>query len=72
MRLQNYIDDNALDAKILEFDTPTLTVEQSMKVNNCLPEDIVKSILVKTKLNEYYLVLLQGNRRIKTGKLKNY
>jgi prolyl-tRNA editing enzyme YbaK/EbsC (Cys-tRNA(Pro) deacylase) len=70
MRLQSYVDDNTLDAKILEFDTPTLTVEQSMKANNCLPEDIVKSILVKTKSNEYYLVLLQGNRRIKTGKLK--
>ncbi|MHA2089074.1 MAG: aminoacyl-tRNA deacylase [Promethearchaeota archaeon] len=70
MRLQNFIDDNALDAKILEFDTPTLTVEQSVRANKCQPEDIVKSILVTTKSNDYYLVLLQGNRRIKTGKLK--
>jgi prolyl-tRNA editing enzyme YbaK/EbsC (Cys-tRNA(Pro) deacylase) len=70
MRLQKYIDENGLEAKILEFDTPTLTVEQSVKVLKCHPEDIIKSIVVVTSTNDYYLILLQGNRKIKTKKLK--
>lgn len=70
MRLQKYIDDNGLEAKILEFDTPTLTVEQSVKVLKCYPEDIIKSIVVVSSTNDYYLILLQGNRKIKTKKLK--
>jgi len=70
MLLQQYIDDNGLKAKIVEFDKPTLTVEQSIKVLKCQAEDIVKSIVVVTNTNEFYLVLLQGNRKIKTKKLK--
>ncbi len=70
MRLQKFINDNGLEARILEFASPTVTVEQAVKVLKCHPEDIIKSIVVISSTNDYYLVLLQGNRKIKTKKLK--
>jgi prolyl-tRNA editing enzyme YbaK/EbsC (Cys-tRNA(Pro) deacylase) len=33
-------------------------------------EEIIKSIIVVTNTNEFYLVILQGNRKIKTRKVK--
>ena len=70
MRLQQFIDKNGLDAKIIEFDTPTLTVDQAIKALKCQPDDIIKSMVIVTGTNDFYLVLLQGNRKLKTKKLK--
>lgn len=71
MRLQEYIDENGLEAKILTLkEQPTSTVEESVKALGCNPEDIVKSIVVVTDNQDFYLVILQGDRKIKTRKLK--
>jgi prolyl-tRNA editing enzyme YbaK/EbsC (Cys-tRNA(Pro) deacylase) len=70
MQLQQFIDKNGLDAKILEFDIPTLTVEQAIKALKCQPDDIIKSMVIVTGTNDFYLVLLQGNRKLKIKKLK--
>ncbi len=70
MRLQQYIDENGLSAKIISLNTSTKTVEESLKALKCKPEEIIKSIIVVTDTSEFYLVLLQGNRKIKTKKLK--
>ncbi|MFX0052751.1 MAG: aminoacyl-tRNA deacylase [Candidatus Hodarchaeota archaeon] len=70
MRLQKYIDENGLNAKILTLNSPTGTVEESVKALNCEPENIIKSIVVVTDTHDFYLVILQGDRKIKTKKLK--
>ncbi|MFX0204841.1 MAG: aminoacyl-tRNA deacylase [Candidatus Hodarchaeota archaeon] len=70
MRLQQYIDENGLNAKILTLKTPTRTVKESVKALNCELENIIKSIVVVTDTNDFYLVILQGDRKIKTKKLK--
>jgi prolyl-tRNA editing enzyme YbaK/EbsC (Cys-tRNA(Pro) deacylase) len=70
MRLQKYIDENGLNAKILTLNSPTRTVEESVKALNCEPENIIKSIVVVTDTHDFYLVILQGDRKIKTKKLK--
>ena len=48
----------------------TLTLVYGQKKPLLRQEDIVKSIVVVTNTNDFYLVLLQGNRKIKTKKLK--
>lgn len=70
MRLQEFIDDNGLSAEIIQLDAPSSTVKESMKALGCDPEDIIKSIVVVTSTHEFYLVILQGDRKIKTKKLK--
>ncbi|MHA1944887.1 MAG: aminoacyl-tRNA deacylase, partial [Candidatus Hodarchaeales archaeon] len=70
MSLQDYINENGLNAEIISIDAPTSTVEESAKALGCYPENIVKSIVVKDKMGQFYLVILQGDRKIKTSKLK--
>ncbi|MHA1543096.1 MAG: aminoacyl-tRNA deacylase [Candidatus Hodarchaeales archaeon] len=70
MSLHNYINENGLSAEIISIDAPTSTVEESAKALGCYPENIVKSIVVKDKMGQFYLVILQGDRKIKTSKLK--
>ena len=70
MKLQQYIDENGLTAKIISLDTSTKTGEESVKALDCTPEEIIKSIIVVTNTKEFFLVILQGNRKIKTKKVK--
>ena len=70
MSLQKYINENGLNAEIISIDAPTSTVEESATALGCYPENIVKSIVVKDKMGQFYLVILQGDRKIKTSKLK--
>ncbi len=70
MRLQQYITNNGLTAKIIDVKTSTNTVEESSKALGCEPENIVKSIVVTDKMSQFYLIILQGDRKIKTAKLK--
>lgn len=70
MGLQQYIDENGLTAEIITLGASTTTVDESVKALGCESEEIVKSIIVVTGTSEFYLVILQGNRRIKTKKLK--
>jgi len=55
MRLQQYIDENGLSAKIISLNTSTKTVEESLKALKCKPEEIIKSIIVVTDTSEFYL-----------------
>ena len=70
MLLQQYINENGLNARIISIDAPTSTVEESAKALGCYPENIVKSIVVKDKIGLFYLIILQGDSKIKTSKLK--
>ncbi|MFW9903874.1 MAG: aminoacyl-tRNA deacylase [Candidatus Thorarchaeota archaeon] len=70
LRLQEYINENQLDAEIISLETSTKTVEESVKALGCKAEEIIKSIVIVTNKNEFFLVILQGNRRIKTRKVK--
>ena len=70
MRLQEFIVNNRLKAEIISLETSTKTVEASVKALGCKKEEIIKSIIVVTNTNEFYLVILQGNRKIKTKKVK--
>ena len=70
MNLEEFIKENGLAAEIINTMSPTLTVEQSFKFFKCNADDILKSIVVVTDEGEYYLVILQGDRRIKSKKLK--
>lgn len=70
LRLQEYINDKQLDAEIISLETSTKTVEESVKALGCKTEEIIKSIVIVTNTNEYFLVILQGNRKIKTKKVK--
>lgn len=70
MRLQEYIVENQLQARIISLKTSTKTVAESVKALGCDIEEIIKSIIIVTDTNEYFLVILQGNRKIKTKKVK--
>ncbi|MHA2224034.1 MAG: aminoacyl-tRNA deacylase [Candidatus Hodarchaeales archaeon] len=71
MKLLQYIKENGLTAEIIELKTRTQTVKQAAIALKCSHEDIIKSLVVVTsKTNDFYLVILQGNRKIKTRKLK--
>ncbi|MFX0181816.1 MAG: aminoacyl-tRNA deacylase [Candidatus Hodarchaeota archaeon] len=70
MRLQKYIDENSLEAKIITLKSPTATVEESVKALNCELENIIKSIVLVTDTHDFYLAILQGDRKVKTKKLK--
>ena len=70
MKLEKYISDNGLSAKIIDNEVPVGTVEESTKVLKCEASDIVKSIVIVTNKGEYFLVILQGDRKIKTKKVK--
>ena len=70
MNLSEYIKDNGLPATVIDVDKSTRTVEETCKVLNCKSEEIVKSIVVVDSLGTYYLIILQGNRKIQTSKLK--
>lgn len=70
MRLQQFINENGLTAKIITLDSSTSTVEESVKALGCKPEEIIKSIVVVSNTNEFFLIILQGNRKIRTKKLK--
>ncbi|MHA2245970.1 MAG: aminoacyl-tRNA deacylase [Candidatus Hodarchaeales archaeon] len=70
MGLQQYIDENGLRAEIITLGASTTTVDESVKALGCESEEIIKSIIVVASTNEYYLVILQGNRKIRTKKLK--
>ncbi len=70
MHLEEYINENRLEAKIISLETSTKTVDESVKALGCKAEEIIKSIIVVTNTNEYFLVILQGNRKIKTKKVK--
>ncbi len=70
MRLKEYIEENGLNAKIIELNTSTKTVKESVEALGCDPENIIKSIIVVTNTSEFYLIIVQGDRRIKTKKVK--
>ncbi len=70
MDLSDYITTHGLSASLIIVDSPTRTVEETCKVLKCKIEEIVKSIIVVDPSDNYYLVILQGNRKIKTSKLK--
>ncbi|MHA1994086.1 MAG: aminoacyl-tRNA deacylase [Candidatus Hodarchaeales archaeon] len=70
MNLQDYITNNGLKATIISVDASTRTVEETCKELRCKREEIVKTIVVVDSSKMYYLIILQGNRRIKTSKLK--
>ena len=70
MRLQEFIKKNRLNAEIISLETSTKTVEESVKALGCKKEEIIKSIIIVTNTTEFYLVILQGNRKIKTRNVK--
>jgi prolyl-tRNA editing enzyme YbaK/EbsC (Cys-tRNA(Pro) deacylase) len=70
MRLQEYIDENGLTAEIVSLDSSTNTVEEACKALKCEAEEIIKTIVVTDRKDQFYIVILQGNRKVKTGKLK--
>lgn len=70
MRLKEYIIENGLNAEVISLETSTKTVDESVKALGCEAEEIIKSIIVVTNKNEFFLVILQGNRKIKTKKVK--
>ncbi|MFX1517364.1 MAG: aminoacyl-tRNA deacylase [Promethearchaeota archaeon] len=70
MQLEEYIKNNKLKARIISLRTSTKTVEESVKALGCKKEEIIKSIVIVTNTTEFYLVILQGNRKIKTKKIK--
>ncbi len=70
MNLLEYIKENGLQASLITVDASTRTVEETCKALSCSIEEIIKSIVVIDSSNMFYLVILQGNRKIKTSKLK--
>jgi len=70
LRLQEFIKKNRLNAEIISLETSTKTVEESVKALGCKKEEIIKSIIIVTNTTEFYLVILQGNRKIKTRNVK--
>jgi len=76
--LEQFIEDEKLKASIIELGVSVRTVKDVIKSVNCDLHEIVKSIVIVGKpriesceAEEYYLIILQGNRKVKTKKVKN-
>lgn len=68
----NNIKDNKLRAQIFEFPETVETVLKASQLIKEPPESIVKTLLVKTKLNEYLALIVRGDRKVDNIKLSNY
>lgn len=62
------LDDSKVDYKLLEHE-PVYTCEQAAKIRGVAADSGVKALLVKSKSN-YYLVLLQGSKKLDSKKLR--
>jgi len=67
--LQDYINRNKLDAKILYFDKPTVTVEDAVRQLKISKEHIIKSILLMDENGQPILVIVSGDRKVSLGKV---
>lgn len=71
--LEDFINENGLNATIIEHEKPVRTVDEALQVLQCSSNDIIKSLVVKANFEgfeDFFLVLIQGDRRIHTKKLK--
>ena len=71
--LEQFITNNGLSASLIEHPTPVRTVEEALQILQCSSDNIIKSLLVKAQFDgfsDFFLVLVQGDRRIHTKKLK--
>ncbi|MEM3404427.1 MAG: YbaK/EbsC family protein [Nitrososphaeria archaeon] len=67
--LQDYINRNKLDAKILYFDKPTVTVEDAEKQLKIGKERIIKSILLMNEKGQPILVIVNGDKKVSFDKV---
>ncbi|MFQ5758706.1 MAG: aminoacyl-tRNA deacylase, partial [Candidatus Bathyarchaeia archaeon] len=68
-RLEAYILDNRIDARILVFDKPTRTVEDAEKQLRVSRERIVKSMLFVDEKGVPALAIVSGDRKVSEEKL---
>jgi Cys-tRNA(Pro) deacylase len=68
-RLEAYIRDNKVDAKILVFDRPTRTVEDAEKRLGISRERIIKSMLFVDAKGVPILAIVSGDRKVSEEKL---
>jgi len=62
---------NKIDAKIMYFEKPTMTVESAVEQLKVSKDDIVKSILLINGKNQPFIVLVNGDRKVSFEKVAN-
>ncbi len=67
-----YVRENELRAQVLEFKDTVESVYKASKLTNEPSERVVKTMLVKTKNDEYLSLIIRGDRRIDNSKLNTY
>ncbi len=69
-RLEAYIRDNKVDAKVLVFDKPTRTVEDAEKRLGISRERIIKSMLFVDQKGIAVLAIVSGDQKVNEKKLE--
>ena len=64
--IKNYIEENSIDAKLIEHQGDGLTSENAAKVHNTNLNQIVKVLLFIDKKKNKAIIIAQGDKRINT------
>ena len=68
--LQEFITKNKVDAKILYFEKHTMTVDAAVAQLNIPKCKIAKSLLLMSELNEPFLIIIGGDKRVSLQKVE--
>lgn len=68
--LQEFIIKNKVDAKILYFEKHTMTVDAAVTQLNTPKCKIAKSLLLMSELNEPFLIIIGGDKRVSLQKVE--
>lgn len=67
--LEKFIRENKIDAKIIEFDKPTKTVEEATKRLGCKKSQIIKSIVLVKENGDGLITIVDGESKVDLEKV---
>jgi len=70
MDLKDFIEKNRIDAEILEFKQPVMTVEQAVRMAGCRRDEIIKSIVLIDSQDNPIIAIVDGKSRVSLRKVK--
>ncbi len=70
--LQNYLDEQSIEAEIITFEKETKTVKDAANVLGVSESQIVKTVLFIDDLNELIAVILPGDKKVDDQALRTF
>ena len=69
MDLREFIKKNRVNAEIIEFKEPVMTVEQAARMAKCRRDEIIKSIVLIDSSNNPVIAIVDGESRVSLRKV---